>query len=212
MYRSESGSADDECVVSVAAAIKQLREGRPIILLDDADREGEGDLAFAAKHCTKEHVNLALTIARGILCIAMSQDTAQRLNITRLEANRIDKFGTPFGMPISIVSPNSAVSAEGRAATILGTASNDMSENDFCRPGHVATLIGEAGGLAVRNGHTEGILDLLSLAGVDGPGVLCEVLSAQGSIASMTEIQDLADEHKFPIVSIPDIMAFSHAS
>src|SRR5438270_306975 len=180
----------------------ELRRGHPIILMDSSDREGEGDLAFAAQFATPDMVNLCLTHARGLLCLALRPGDASRLGVTRLPSNDRDPFGTPFGMPINLADGTSGVAASSRAATIRAASDPAMTAERFSMPGHVHTLIGHEQGLGGRTGHTEAILDLLAAARLSGPGVLCEMLDQQGEIASPTMIQTFALERSIPVVYI----------
>jgi 3,4-dihydroxy 2-butanone 4-phosphate synthase/GTP cyclohydrolase II len=178
--------------------------------LFDTFREWEGDLAFAAQYCTPETVNFALTIGRGILCVAMPPETAQVIGVKRLESNHLDPLRTPFGMPISLANGSSGVSVKDRCETIRATCRADAKPSDFCTPGHVATLIAHADGLAGRQGHTETILASLSMAGVVGCGVLCEILDSDGSIASQDALKTLSNRYELPMLDISDVIsAFS---
>lgn len=193
---------------SLASAMEALRRGGPVLLRDDDDREGEADMAFAAAHCTPSLINFTLSNARGLLCVAIEEERAARLGIQRLRANGLDPHGTPFGFPVTISDGTSGVSASSRAATILRIASDDATPRDFCQPGHVATLIARPGGVLERAGHTEAIIDLLRCAGIAGPGVLCEVLSPSGEIAKGPEIEHMADQQGFPILTIRTLIEY----
>lgn len=193
---------------NIKRSVEQFRQGRPIILYDDMDREYEGDLAFPSQYCTPELVNLALTIGRGLLCAVITPETATRIGIGRLESNNRDPFGTPFGMPISLANGGTGISAEARCETIRATCRPDASPSDFCTPGHVATLIAHPGGLAARGGHTEAILSLLSISGVEGGGVLCEILNADGTIARRDSLLSLSHTHDLPMLNIGEIVEF----
>ena len=190
---------------NIERALDQLRRGRPIILFDTF-REWEGDLAFAAQYCTPETVNFALTVGRGILCVAMPPETAQAIGIKRLESNHLDPLRTPFGMPISLANGSSGVSVKDRCETIRATCRADVKPNDFCMPGHVATLIAHAEGLSGRQGHTETVLASLSMAGIMGSGVLCEILDSDGSIASQDALTTLSDRYELPMLDIGEVI------
>ncbi len=191
--------------MSIDNAIHALRNGRPIIICDDADRESEGDLAFAANRSNPTLVNFALTVARGLLCISMNEMVAQRLGVRRQVSNGVDQLETPFGTPITYADGESGISAASRSTTIKMSCSSDVSERDFCMPGHVATLIAKQGGLNVRDGHTEAILDLLQVSDVGGNGVLCEILTPSGEIAKRDYLSDMARMYDLQIVDIADI-------
>lgn len=190
----------------VLMACEHLRAGKAVILTDDPSREGEGDLMFAALHATPELVNVALKSARGLLCVALPPSVAARFGIRRLADNAAD-LDTPFGMPISLKDGSTGISAAARAATLRATASEQPQT--FCMPGHVATLVARAGGLSERAGHTEGALALLRVAGIDGPGVLCEVLNDAGDVAAAGELEQIAERLGVPVVSISEVAEFS---
>lgn len=192
---------------TLARAVAQLRAGRPVILCDAGSREDEGDLAFAAGTCTPELVNFTLSNARGVLCISMPPETAARIGVQRLAANGGDPMGTPFGYPVSVVGHGSGVSATSRCATIRAVADEASRPEDFAKPGHIATLIAHPGGVRARDGHTEAILDLLRIAGIPGPGVLCEILAPSGEIAGRAELAKLSEEHGLPILDIAEVVA-----
>lgn len=190
---------------SVKKAIEYLAAGKPIIIRDRDDREGEGDLAFSAKHSTPALVNFALTFARGLLCVSLPSEYAEKFEITRLYSNSKDVHDTPFGCPVSLANGTSGISAEDRSETIKTLSELSSTPELFCTPGHTPTLIAKPGGLKVRDGHTEAIVDLLGLAGVGGPGVICEILNSAGAIAGKKELESISKNLDIPIVSIADI-------
>jgi 3,4-dihydroxy 2-butanone 4-phosphate synthase/GTP cyclohydrolase II len=190
----------------IAEACASLQRGGAVIIVDSPDREGEGDLAFAACFATPELVNLSLRIARGLLCVALRPSDTVRLGVSRLPSNNLDKFGTPFGFPISIADESSGISATARARTMRAASDPAVTRDAFCVPGHVATLIARAGGLAERQGHTEAVLDLLGRAGIDGPGVLCEVLDEAGEIAGVESLRQLGEKLGIPLVYIDTLL------
>ncbi|GGX57557.1 3,4-dihydroxy-2-butanone-4-phosphate synthase [Saccharospirillum salsuginis] len=194
-----------DTVKSVSRAIEYLAVGKPVIIRDHDDREGEGDLAFSAKHSTPALVNFALTFARGLLCVSLPEEYAERMNISRLYSNNKDVHDTPFGYPVSLANGTSGISAEDRSDTIRALSDIESTPDLFCIPGHTPTLIAKPGGLRVRDGHTEAILDLLGLAGIGGPGVVCEILNSAGAIAGKMELETISRNLDIPIVSISDI-------
>jgi 3,4-dihydroxy-2-butanone 4-phosphate synthase len=189
---------------SLEKGIERLSQGRPIILSDD-ERETEGDIAFAACHCTPQLVNLCLNYGRGLLCVALWPEDAARIGVQRLSSNNRDHFGTPFGMPIGLIDGSSGISAIARADTIRAVADKSCDASRFAFPGHVHTLLGHPAGLAGRVGHTEGILDLLRHTGIAGPGVLCEILNGDGEIANSDELQQLCRDRDMPIVRLVEV-------
>ncbi|MEJ2042313.1 MAG: 3,4-dihydroxy-2-butanone-4-phosphate synthase [Reinekea sp.] len=190
---------------SVDKAIDYLVSGKPIIIRDRDDREGEGDLAFSGKYATPALVNFALTFAKGFLCVSLPSEFAEKFEITRLRSNNKDVHDTPFGCPVSLANGSSGISAEDRSETIQALSDIDSTPELFCTPGHIPTLLAKPGGLKVRDGHTEAIVDLLDLAGIGGAGVICEILNSAGSIARKSELESISRNLDIPIVSIVDI-------
>ena len=176
--------------------------------MDDQDREGEGDLAFAASYCTKVLVNDCLEIARGMICVAVTRKDAERIGITRLPSNNKDLFDTPFGTPVDLDDGVSGISVGARCATIRAISDPAYDSNCFVSPGHVNTLIGHKHGLSGRQGHTEAILDLLSIARIASPGVLCEILNGDGDIATEDELNLLSTDRGLPILHIESITEY----
>lgn len=197
---------------SVIEAVRYLSMGKPVIIRDRDDREGEGDLAFSAKHCTTAMVNTALTIARGLLCVSLPPEYARKFNIKRLESNNKDSYDTPFGLPVSLSDGSSGVSAQDRNETIRRLADINSTPEMFCMPGHTPTLIAKEGGLRERDGHTEAILDLLRYSGIGGPGVICEILNSAGAIATKYELESISSNLDIPIISIQDIFLALNAT
>jgi len=186
--------------------LEQLSLGQPVILTD-AQRENEGDIAFAACYCTPQLVSLCLNHGRGLLCLALWPEDAFRLGIQRLPSNNRDLYGTPFGVPIGLADGSSGISAAARSATIRAAANKDYDASQFAFPGHVHTLLAHPAGLAGRFGHTEGVLELLRHAGLSGPGVLCEVLNSDGEVANADELKQLSSERNMPIVRLEEVLA-----
>jgi 3,4-dihydroxy-2-butanone 4-phosphate synthase len=197
------------CPEPIQSALAQLQGGGAIVLIDPTEREGEGDLAFAACHCTLDLVNSCLRLARGTLCVALAEEHASRLNLKRLPSNGLDPFETPFATPVDLQTGSSGVSARARCATIRALSEANRTASDFSFPGHVHTPIGHTEGLRGRRGHTEAILTLLQLGGIPGPGVLCEILNDSGDIATRPELETLGQEHDLPILEINTLVAFA---
>lgn len=190
-------------------ALHQLRNGGMVILRDADDREGEGDLAFAARYATPELVNHCLTIGRGLLCLALTPEDASRLGVTRLPSNGRDRLGTPFGSPISLADGGSGVSVAARASTLRSAGDPTFGAKRFVIPGHVATLLADPGGVLRRPGHTEAVVEILRLAGIGGPGVLCEILDDRGEVARRAELESTGRDHGFPLVDIDDLVTLA---
>lgn len=173
-----------------------------IVILVDTDREMEADLALSGRHCTAANINFLMTHARGILCSVLSQQRADQFGVARLQSNDLDPFSTPFGMPVSLNDGTTSVSASARARTINALAAGKIEGIEMIMPGHVQTLVAHPNGLRSRQGHTETLIELLTMAGENDVGVLCEVLNRDGEIASASEISALAQEYGLPMLDI----------
>ena len=192
---------------SLHDAIWQIRSCKPVILLDADDREGEGDFAMAAQFCTPEFINFFLSKGRGLLCLSLPSAVADRIGVKSLPISGMKSTAaTPFGIPIDLDDGSSGIAASARCATIRATCDESKSARDFRRPGHVSTLLANPRGLQGRVGHTEAVLDLLSLAGVAGPGVLCEILGPDGEIATQDELFEIGKEYRIPILQIDTLL------
>lgn len=192
----------------ISLALSAIKNGKPIIIFDSQDREAEGDIAFAAQYCTPELVNLCLSIGRGLICVSLPVPDANRFKIERLNTNSKDKFGTPFGMPVNLADDTSGISAAARSATIKTLADEDKNHSHLSYPGHVHTLIAHPEGLKGRIGHTEAIIDLLRHAKIKGPGVLCEVLNDDGTIASYEDLKKLGEVYNLPLINFSSLQAY----
>ena len=188
--------------VSVEQAIAAIAAGRVVILTDDEKRENEGDLICAGAFATPENINFLLRYGRGVLCAPVSPEVAVRLSLA-VPAGRHDPRGTAFTQSLDAVEGNTTgVSAFDRSRTILAMLRKNSGEADFYSPGHVFPLLGRPGGVLERDGHTEGTLDLVRLAGLPPVGVLCEILKEDGSMARLPDLEIVAEEHHLPMVSI----------
>jgi 3,4-dihydroxy 2-butanone 4-phosphate synthase/GTP cyclohydrolase II len=188
-------------------AMRAVRSGMPVLIRDSADREDETDLAFAASFSNAKLVNFCLTHGRGLLCVSMYPTVAHRLGISRLRSNGVDPLDTPFGIPISLAGRDTGISASARAGTIAAVADSASTQSTFCMPGHVSTLIAKEDGLVGRRGHTEAVLALMRLAQLPEVGAICEVLAADGEVATIEQTHALAREFALPLVTIDDLVS-----
>ena len=191
---------------SLEEAISQVQVGKPVILLEADHREGEGDFAIAAQFCTPEFINFILLKGRGLLCLSLPPAVAARIGVRPMVIDGESSSNTPFGVPIDLDDGSSGIAASARCATIRATCDESKSARHFKRPGHVATLLANPHGLRGRIGHTEAVLDLLRLAGIAGPGVLCEILNADGEIATRDELFAIGKEHAIPVLHIDTLL------
>lgn len=187
--------------------IEELRAGRMVILADDEDRENEGDLVMAADWVTPEAINFMATHGRGLICLALTQEKADQLELPLMVSNTNAKFKTNFTISIEAAEGvTTGISAYDRAHTIRTAIADDVSPNDINTPGHVFPLVGREGGLLVRAGHTEASIDLARLAGLNPCGVICEIMNEDGTMARMPELKKFAKKHGLKVGSIADVI------
>lgn len=196
----------------VEKAIKALLEGKGILLVDDENRENEGDLIFSAEKMTISEMALMIRECSGIVCLCLTPEKASSLGLKLMVENNTSHYGTNF--TISIEAANgvtTGVSAADRITTIKSAIANNARPEDLVSPGHVFPLIAKSNGVFDRNGHTEGSVDLMKLAGLKPYAVLCELTNVDGSMAKMPEIESFSLVHNMPIVSIYDIIEYRKA-
>lgn len=195
----------------IEQAIADFKAGKMLILVDDEKRENEGDLIFAATAVTPEKINFLLTHGRGLVCIASPVERLQELDLKPLALHNKSRFSTNFyDMIDALEGTTTGVSVFDQAHTILKFTQPETKGADFARPGHVHTLGAREGGVLVRAGHTEGVVDLARLAGLPPYGVLCEIMNEDGSMARLPELQQFAVRHNLPIISIKDLIEYRH--
>ncbi len=187
--------------------IEELRAGRMIILADDEDRENEGDLVMAAEWVTPEAINFMATHGRGLICLALTQEQTDRLELPLMVSNTNAKFKTNFTVSIEAAEGvTTGISAFDRAHTIRTAIDPKATPASLHTPGHVFPLVGRKGGLLVRAGHTEASIDLARMAGLNPSGVICEIMNEDGSMARMPELQVFAKKHNLKIGCIADVI------
>jgi len=195
--------------LTVEQAVREIRAGRMIIVVDDADRENEGDLVFAAEKATPAMVNFAVTHGRGILCAPMVPEVADRLGLKLMVSNNTAKYGTPFTESVDAKEKTTTgTSAFDRAHTLRALADPRTTSKDFVRPGHVFPLRAVPGGVLRRAGHTEAAPDLCVLAGLQPVAAVCEILAEDGSMMRLPELVPFARTHGLGILTIRDLIAF----
>ena len=194
---------------SIEKAIETIRDGGIVIVVDDADRENEGDMVLAAERATADKVNFLARYARGLICATILPERAEVLKLGPMVPENTCKLGTAFTVSIDLVGgTTTGISAHDRAATIRALVDPSTRPDDFARPGHVFPLVAKPGGVLRRAGHTEASVDLARLAGLSPVGVLCEVLDDDGSMARLPRLQDIAREHQLDMVTIADLIAY----
>ncbi|MCX7750886.1 MAG: bifunctional 3,4-dihydroxy-2-butanone-4-phosphate synthase/GTP cyclohydrolase II [Candidatus Bipolaricaulota bacterium] len=196
-------------LATVEEAVEALRAGRMIIVVDDEDRENEGDLVMAAEKVTPEAVNFMLREARGLLCVPLPRAWARRLDLKPMVEPPEDSHETAFTVSVDARwGVTTGISAADRARTILVLADPDSGPEDLARPGHVFPLIAREGGVLRRAGHTEAAVDLCTLAGLQPVGVICEIMNEDGTMARLPELSRFAEKHGLPILTIADLIAY----
>jgi 3,4-dihydroxy 2-butanone 4-phosphate synthase/GTP cyclohydrolase II len=192
----------------VKDAIEEIKKGKMVIMIDDEDRENEGDLVYASTFSTPEMVNFCASKARGLICVALSNDIASRLDLNPMVTNNDSSYETAFTVSVDAKECATGISAGERNMTIELLASSTSKASDLVRPGHIFPLIAKDGGTLVRTGHTEGSVDLCKLAGVAQSSVICEIMKEDGSMARRDDLEVFAKEHDLKIVFISDIVEY----
>lgn len=205
----EQDGTDRSVFATIDQALEELRAGRMLIVVDDADRENEGDFVMAAEMATPEAVNFMVTHGRGIVCMPVTGERLEELHIPLMISKNNESHGTAFAVSIDIEGrTTTGTSAFDRAATARAVTDPTLSANDIRMPGHVFPLRAREGGVLRRAGHTEATVDLMQLAGLYPAGVLCEVLHPDGSMARMPELLRVAEEFGLLIISIADLIEY----
>ena len=194
---------------TIDEAVEDIRNGKMVIVIDDADRENEGDLIAAAELITTKQINFITREARGILCVSVTEQRAAELELELMVGNNTSLHQTPFTVSIDYIhGTTTGVSAHDRTATIKAIVDNHAKPNDFARPGHIFPLIAKKGGVLKRAGHTEAAVDLVTLAGLKPAGVLCEILHEDGTMARLPQLVDFAQKFSLKIISIADLIEY----
>src|ERR1700726_3798694 len=196
-------------LATVEEAIADIRQGRMIVLVDDEDRENEGDLTMAAEKVTPEAINFMTKFGRGLICLALTEQRCDALNLTAITPRNTSAFGTPFCEPIDARrGTTTGTSASDRATTILATTDPNTRPEDLARPGHVHTLRARNGGVLVRAGQTEACVDLARLAGRDHSGVICEIMNEDGTMARIPQLVEFCRLHGMKLLTVADLIRY----
>ena len=196
-------------ISNIKGALEDLRQGKMIILVDDEDRENEGDLTMVAEKVTPEAINFMAKYARGLICLSLHPDIVERLKLPLMVQDNQSRFQTAF--TVSIEAKNgvtTGISAADRAHTILTAVADDAKPDDLVQPGHLFPLRSRRGGVLFRTGQTEGSVDLARLAGLKPAGVICEIMNEDGTMARRPDIDQFAKKHDLRIVTVADIIAY----
>ncbi len=194
---------------SIEAAIEEIKNGRIVIVVDDEERENEGDMIFAAEKITPGHINFLAKYARGLICLALTSRRSRELDLQPMVSNNTSKLGTSFTVSIDAVQgTTTGISAFDRTATIKKVLDPAASVDDFAKPGHIFPLCASEGGVLKRAGHTEAAADFARLSGLQPAGVLCEIMDEDGHMARLPKLMKIADKHGLKIVTIKDLIEY----
>jgi 3,4-dihydroxy 2-butanone 4-phosphate synthase/GTP cyclohydrolase II len=196
-------------ISKITEAIDDIRSGKMIILVDDEDRENEGDLCMAAQFVSAETINFMARYGRGLICLTLSEDIADKLKLQQMVQENQARFGTAFTVSIEArEGVTTGISAADRATTIKAAVNPEAKPEDLVSPGHVFPIRARKGGVLVRTGQTEGSVDLCRLAGLTPAGVICEIMKDDGTMARMPDLEVFAREYNFKIVTIADLIDY----
>jgi len=192
----------------IEEALEDIKNGKMVVVLDDEDRENEGDLLMAAEKVTGEAINFMAMYGRGLICMPAEEEILSKLNINPMVEKNTDNHQTAFTVSIDATETTTGISAQERATTIIKTLDLSAKESDFRKPGHIFPLIAKKGGVLKRAGHTEAAVDLASLAGLKPAGVICEIMNDDGTMARTPELFKFAEKHNLKIITIADLIAY----
>jgi 3,4-dihydroxy 2-butanone 4-phosphate synthase/GTP cyclohydrolase II len=196
-------------LLSIEQAIDDIRFGKMVILVDDEDRENEGDLTIAAEKVTPEIINFMAKYGRGLICLSMTPEKLDQLELPLMVGDNTSRFQTGFTISIEARrGVSTGISAHDRATTVLTAIADDAKPEDLARPGHIFPLRARKGGVIVRAGQTEGSVDLARLAGLKPAGVICEIMNDDGTMARMPQLQEFSEKHNIGICTIEDLIEY----
>lgn len=194
---------------TIESALEDIKQGKMVILVDDEDRENEGDLTMAAEMVTPEAINFMANYGRGLICLTLTEEKCERLQLPPMVNKNTSPYSTAFTVSIEArKGVTTGISAADRARTILTAVEDDAAPEDLSRPGHIFPLRARKGGVLVRTGQTEGSVDLIRLAGLKPAGVICEIMNDDGSMARMPQLKKFALAHGLKICTIADLVAY----
>ena len=193
---------------NIEDAIEDIKNGKMLIVVDDEDRENEGDLLMAAEKVNTKDVNFMIKEARGLVCVPMTNDRIEELELPQMVSKNTDNHNTAFTVSVDHNETTTGISAEERALTIKKLVDDESKATDFKRPGHIFPLKAKNGGVLRRAGHTEAAVDLAKLAGLKEAGVICEIIKENGQMARLPELKKFAKEHDLKLISIADLIKY----
>lgn len=193
---------------TIEEAIEDIKLGKMIVAVDDEDRENEGDLIIAAQKITPEAINFMAKYGRGLICVPMTKERLDKLNIYPMVSKNTDPKETAFTVSIDAKGTSTGISAGDRALTVLKLIDSKSMPEDFSKPGHIFPLVAKAGGVLKRVGHTEAAVDIASLAGLEPASVICEIMNEDGTMARIPQLKEYVKKHNLKIITIADLIAY----
>ena len=193
---------------TIEEAVADLRAGKMILVVDDPDRENEGDLICAAEHATLENVNFMATYAKGLICMPMSKELTAKLGLEQMVTNNTDNHCTAFTVSIDHVETTTGISALERSVTAMKSVEIGARPEDFRRPGHMFPLEAKSGGVLERMGHTEATVDLMRIAGLKDCGLCCEIMREDGDMMRTPELKEFAHKHDLKMITVADMITY----
>ncbi|MCP4583029.1 MAG: 3,4-dihydroxy-2-butanone-4-phosphate synthase, partial [candidate division Zixibacteria bacterium] len=191
----------------ISEAIEDIKQGKIVIVCDDEDRENEGDMIMAAEKVTPDAVNFISKYARGLMCVPMSNERLEQLQLSQMVTDNTAMMGTRFTVSVDyLIGTTTGISAYDRSATVKALADIETDPKDLGRPGHIFPLQARDGGVLTRAGHTEATVDLARLAGLNPVGLLCEILDEDGSMARVPSLMKIAEKFDLKIVTVKDLI------
>ncbi|MER6104914.1 bifunctional 3,4-dihydroxy-2-butanone-4-phosphate synthase/GTP cyclohydrolase II [Streptomyces sp. NPDC001832] len=215
LHREDEGVVEDLTLDPVEQAIRDIAAGRPVVVVDDEDRENEGDLVIAAEKATPEIVAFMMSECRGLICAPMENDELERLELPQMVDHNTESMRTAFTVSVdasAVHGVTTGISAADRATTLRMLAGGEAGPGDFVRPGHIFPLRARSGGVLVRNGHTEAAVDLARLAGLRPAGAIVEIAGEDGLMLRLPQLVPFARKHGLTIISIDDLIAYRRTS
>ena len=193
---------------TIEEALRDLKEGKIVLVTDDPDRENEGDLICAAEFATRENINFMATHGKGLICMPMSEEYVEKLKLPQMVENNTDNHETAFTVSIDYITTTTGISAVERSITALACVKEDAKPEDFRRPGHMFPLKAKKNGVLERNGHTEATVDLCRLAGLKECGLCCEIMREDGTMMRTEELSKLAQQYQMKFITIKDLQDY----
>lgn len=193
---------------TIEEAIEDIRAGKIIVVVDDEDRENEGDLLMAAEKATPEAINFMAKYGRGLICTPMTKERLNQLNIYSMVSVNTDPKETAFTVSVDAIETTTGISAAERSMTIQKLIDTKATSKDFTRPGHIFPLVAREGGVLKRAGHTEAAVDLAKLAGLRSAGIICEIMNDDGTMARVPQLMEYVRKHNLKIITIADLIAY----